>query len=78
MDAWLSEGPPAETNAKIGTIVEIVEMLALRLREGTLAAAARRPAEADGGRSMLEVIAGDDHEWLLGSVRSSFDFASSS
>ncbi len=35
----------------------------------------RRPAEAYGGRSMLEVIADDEHDWLADSVRASFDYA---
>ena len=34
----------------------------------------RRSADAYDGRSMLEVIA-DDHEWLLSSVKDSFDYA---
>ena len=39
------------------------------------AVVARREADAYGGRSMLDLIAGDEHEWLLQSVNESFDFA---
>ena len=35
----------------------------------------RRPAEAYGGRSMLEMITDGDHRELLESVRASFDYA---
>ena len=31
--------------------------------------------KADGGRTMLELIAADQHEWLLNDVRESFDWA---
>jgi hypothetical protein len=35
----------------------------------------RAPAQAYDGKSMLELIAADRHEWLLASVRASFDYA---
>ena len=35
----------------------------------------RRSADAYSGRTMLEVIAQGDHEWLLRSVKDSFDYA---
>ena len=75
VDKWLVSAPPAERIAKIGAIAEISDILRHRLRDGMPPVVARRPAEAYGGRSMLEVIADDDHEWLLRSVRESFDFA---
>ncbi len=76
VDKWLVGAPPIDRMAKIGAIAEISDMLRHRLRDGMPPVVARRPAEAYGGRSMLEVIADDDHEWLRRSVRDSFDFAS--
>ena len=75
VDKWLLSAPPTERMGKIGAIAEISDMLRHRLRDGMPSVVARRPAEAYGGRSMLEVIADDDHEWLRRSVRESFDFA---
>ena len=76
VEKWLRHGPPVARLDKIATVAEIADILRYRLREGLPAAVARRPAEVYGGRSMLEVIAQDDHDWLLSSVRESFDFAS--
>ena len=75
VDKWLLGGPPVERMGKIGAIAGIADLLRHRLRPGMPPVVARRPAEAYGDRSMLEVIADDEHEWLLRSVRDSFDFA---
>lgn len=74
VDKWLLAGPPPERTTKVAAIAEIADLLRHRLREGLPPAVVRRPADAYGGRSMLDVIADDEHEWLLGSVRDSFDF----
>ena len=74
VDDWLDFGPPVERMEKIRTIVVIADILRHRLRYSRLAAVARRPAKAYGGRTMLEVIADDDHDWLLRSIRESFDY----
>ena len=76
VDKWLAGAPPVERMLKIGAIAEISDMLRHRLRDGMPPVVVRRPAEAYGGRSMLEVIADDDHEWLRRSVKDSFDYAS--
>ncbi|MCY3849603.1 MAG: hypothetical protein OXF75_02220 [Acidimicrobiaceae bacterium] len=75
VDKWLLSGPPSERMGKIGVIAEISDVLRYRLRAGMPAVVARREADAYGGRSMLDLIAGDEHEWLLQSVNESFDFA---
>ncbi len=75
VDKWLLSTPPIERMPKIGAIAEISDMLRHRLREGMPPVVARRPADAYGGRSMLEVIADDEHEWLRRSVKDSFDYA---
>lgn len=75
VDKWLFSGPPAERMGKIGVIAEISDILRYRLRAGMPAVVARRGAEAYDVRSMLDLIAQDEHEWLLQSVKESFDFA---
>lgn len=74
VDKWLVVGPPKERLDKIGAMVEISEILGLRLREGLPAVVARRKADAYGGRTMLELIADDEHDWLLESIKNSFNF----
>ena len=76
VDKWLQGTPPIERMPKIGAIAEISDILRYRLRDGMPPVVVRRPADAYGGRSMLEVIADDDHEWLRRSVKDSFDYAS--
>lgn len=75
VDRWLLTGPPAERGAKIGAMAEIADLLRYRLRDGMPPVVVRRPAEAYGGSTMLDLIAQDEHEWLLRSVKESFDFA---
>lgn len=74
VDKWLLAGPPPERAPKIAAIAEIADILRHRLRDGLPVAVVRRPAEAYRGRTMLEVITADEHEWLLRSVKDSFDF----
>ena len=75
VDKWLLAGPPAERAPKIGAIAELADILRYRLLPGLPAEVVRRPAEAYGGRTMVEVIAGDEHEWLLQTTKDSFDFS---
>ena len=75
VDKWLLADPPAERSRKVGIVAEIADILRYRLREGMPAVVARKPAEAYGNRTMLEVISQDDHDWLLESVQASFDYA---
>ena len=65
--------PRARSQA--AAVAAIADLLAHRLKPARVPGVARRPAPAYGGRSMLEVIAADEHEWLLESVRRSFDYA---
>jgi len=72
---WLADGPPAARKAKAATVAAIADVLARRLKPARLPGIARRPAADYGGKTMLELIAADRHEWLLDSVRRSFDYA---
>ena len=53
----------------------IADVLARRLKPARIPGIARRPAAEYGGKTMLELIAADRHDWLLDSVRRSFDYA---
>ena len=74
--AWLAAGVPAARRAKVATVAAIADILAYRLKHERIPGIVRRAASAYGGRSMVEVIAADEQEWLLESVRESFDYSS--
>jgi hypothetical protein len=76
VDQWLERSVPSERQAKVQTLVAICDLLERKLKPGRLAGAARRPADAYGGKTMLELIAADRHRELLELVRDSFDWAS--
>lgn len=75
VDQWLERGVPSERQEKVQTLVAICDLLERKLRPGRLAGVARRPADAYGGKTMLELIAADQHRELLELVRDSFDWA---
>ena len=72
---WLADRPPAARRAKAAAMAAIADILARRLKPARIPGIARRPAAEYGGKTMLELIAADRHEWLLESVRRSFDYA---
>jgi len=72
---WLIDGPPSARLSKVASVAAVADILAHRLKPARIAGIARKPTAAYGGRSMLELIAADEHEWLLESVRRSFDYA---
>lgn len=75
VDKWCLGSPPASRALKIGALAELSEILRHRLRDGMPATAVRRPADAYAGKSMLDLIAEDKHEWLLRSVKQTFDYS---
>ncbi|WP_419945021.1 helix-turn-helix domain-containing protein [Candidatus Poriferisodalis sp.] len=75
VDKWLVSGPPSQRLPKIATIVEIADILRYRLREGMPSIVARRSAPAYEDRTMLELIAADEHEWLLRDIEKMFDYS---
>ena len=77
VDQWFQRGVPAERQAKLAALLAIVELLARKLKPGAVPGVARTPAKAYGGRTMLKMLADDDHDTLLADVRASFDWASS-
>lgn len=72
---WLEEGPPRPRQAKAVTVAAIADILDRRLKRSRIPGVVRRPAEAYDGRTALELIEADRQEWLLQSVRASFDYA---
>lgn len=76
VDQWLERGVPAERQEKLQTLIAIADLLERKLKPGRLAGVARRPADAYGGKTMLELIAANRHHELLELVRESFDWAS--
>jgi len=75
VDQWLERGVPSERQEKVQTLIAICDLLERKLKPGRLAGVARRPADAYGGKTMLELIAADQHRELLELVRDSFDWA---
>lgn len=73
--AWLEKGVPPARLPKLNTISRIADLLQRQLKPGRLPAVVRNRAPAYQGRSMLEMIADDDHERLLEDVRATFDWA---
>lgn len=72
---WLQDGVPVKRQAKAVTVIEVADILGYRLKPGRLPGVARKSATAYGGRSMLDMIAADQHGELLEDVRNSFDYA---
>lgn len=72
---WLVGGPPTERMQKIASLAEVADILNYRLKQGLVPAIARRPADVYSGKTMLEMIAEDEHESLLESIKRSFDYS---
>lgn len=73
-DQWGSD-MPSKHHRKARLVLQILDVLTRQFEASALPAIVRRPAEAYGGRSMLSVIADDDHEWLLDTLRTQFDYS---
>ena len=72
---WIEDETPAARLGKVLAVVQIADLLAVNLIADRIPAVARMPAEAYGGRTMLQMIAQDRHQELLTSVRDSFDWS---
>lgn len=76
VDQWAERGVPGDRQEKLGTVLAVLDLLERKLKSGRLPGVARRPADAYGGKTMLELIEDDRHRELLDIVRASFDWAS--
>ncbi len=72
---WLADGAPADRQAKIVTEAQTATLLRQYLLPARIPGLARKPAEAYGGGSTLEMIQQDEHERLLELTRRWFDWA---
>lgn len=72
---WRADGVPARRAAKVATVASITDLLTRKLKADRLPGIARRPADAYGGLSMLDLIAADRHRELHESVRESFAYS---
>jgi hypothetical protein len=59
---------------KLAAALALGDLLERRLKTGRLPAVARRPADAYGGLTMLDLIARGHHRELLQGVDASFDW----
>lgn len=72
---WLSEGRvPRDRQEKLAALASLADLLERKLKPRRLPGIARRPADAYGGLSMLEMVSADRHDELLRSVRRSFEW----
>jgi DNA-binding XRE family transcriptional regulator len=72
---WRERGVPSNRMAKAATVAAICDLLHHRLKPERIPGIARRPAEAYGGLSMLEMIGRDRQDELQTLIRRSFDWA---
>jgi hypothetical protein len=77
VDQWFQRGVPADRQAKLASVLAIAELLSRKLRAGAVPGVARTVAPAYRNRTMLQMLAADEHDALLADVRASFDWASS-
>jgi hypothetical protein len=72
---WLERGVPSERQDKLATVGALADLLERKLKSDRIPGIARRPADAYGGQTMLELIAADRHRELLDLTHESFDWA---
>lgn len=77
VDQWFQRGVPADRQAKLAGVLAIAELLSRKLRAGAVPGVARTVAPAYRNRTMLQMLAADEHDALLADVRASFDWATS-
>ncbi len=76
VEAWMRNGEvPQKRREKLGNLLEIGELLDRKLKPGRLALAARKPADAYSGLTMLEMVKDDRDRELLELTRRSFDWS---
>lgn len=72
---WEQHGIPVARQPKATVVAAIGDLLSHQLKPERIPGIARRRAPAYGNRTMLEMIAADQHEELLAITRRSFDWA---
>ena len=74
---WVDDEIPSARLEKVLAMTQLADLLALNLIADRIPAVARTPAVAYGGRTMLQMLADDDHARLLQLTRDSFDWSQS-
>src|ERR671918_2551205 len=69
-------GGPSNRMTRVTTVAAICDLLGHQLKQERITGVARRPADAYGGLSMLEMIERGREDELLNLIRRSFDWAS--
>lgn len=72
IDGWRASRVPPDRRAKLGDVLELADLLERKVKPDRIAVTVHRAAAAYGGRTMLELIAADQHAWLLSDTRSTF------
>jgi hypothetical protein len=75
VDSWIGARVPADRQEKLSTMLSLADLLERKLKAGRVAGVARRPADAYDGKTMLDLISEDRHQWLLESTRDAFDWS---
>jgi len=73
---WRDRGVPSNRMTRVTTVAAICDLLGHQLKPERIPGVARRPAEAYGGLSMLDMIERGREDELLRMVRRTFDWAS--
>ena len=72
---WMGQGVPPARQTKLTAVLRLAELLERNLQPERIPAIVRAPADAHGGRSILQTIADDEHDELLDAVERSFDWS---
>jgi hypothetical protein len=72
---WIDEGVPPARMGKLATVLATAELLEYKLRDGRVPLISRRPADAYGGQTMIEMIESDRQDELHRTVQKSFDWS---
>jgi len=75
IESWHNSGVPSGRQEKAAAVAAIADLLSRRLKPERIPGVARRPADAYGGLSMVEMIEHDRHLELLAIIRASFDWS---
>ncbi len=75
IDSWHESGVPGARQEKAAAVAAVGELLRRQLKPERIPGIARRPADAYGGSTILEMIEQDRHLELLAIVRASFDWS---
>lgn len=73
---WARSGIPAERLVPLGDLVAATDLLGHYLKPERIPVVVRRPAEALGGRSLVELATAGDTGAVLAACRAMFEFSS--